>query len=1478
MQLLLWHEALGSDDEQASEEELTARVLYSLDSSDELLPVGGGGWEAAASAERLLQSLHFVQGLLAFVRLLRRSRAAAQAPPAWTQEWISVTLSRRRFFVLEVEPLIFLALKDHRHAYEALLRDVYRLFRLFHGSIDRNLRLLPSVSSRSVATATSDEKETESVPPHMKTHVDGMELLLDIQTTRKRLRKLRLAIDAHTQNRPLDSSFQDDERRDAVVGRLEVEQQAVEAELQALIAQSPAPHLHKKCANFFPTLLQALDVGGASSFSELQGLGYFPMDQPLFLALQSFVNNLHTELKSTEAGAEIAETSALFFKGNLLWSSMEISMMHLLYKFLRLREERGMELGGCGNQQRERAGVRPPAATERNNALWMEDAYEDTFLPVWSSKLSYTECAAVSQAENGRLHPRRAARSLHKQSPVSLSTFLAESTSSLGGIAKAGSSARVAAAVSTAAGSSPSVSAADSAFSSGSQRIATGGDHARSKGAIKARASSVSFRNAGLLLQNGCFAKPSQLHQARTSSSASRGADGVWSPLVFPLGDVDASSEARATAATTEAGARRRVVVWHEADLTMVLILWSASTHQDLTGSAPEGPTMAILQRLEAHLDKQQQFLMLAQRIFTRYHATFAPDMRYVGALHPLPPFLYLNRVNLAFKMQHVPRLLKSKEDELFPLPTRLLPHYLPASTLALVNELHAELQAAASAGNRELCVRTRHAGWALAKKSQTSRRELYVLFEPKVSSVQDLSGVRLFLSLRTPNAIRNLYHVLSSPIAFVKRSPPSIRSIRRPPLAAAALSAAAPPAALPAAALPAMGKIIDSVLSAYRAPEDGRPTISFEFFPAKTNAGVFNLLTRVEEMGLALQPTFVTLTWRSAFTDEQLWLRIGAHIQNEFQLDVLLHLTCHLPTQQLKQILHKARAAGIRNILALRGDPPIGADRWTPVEGGLSNAVDLIRLIRQEHGDYFCVACAGYAEVHTEAWNHPELPPSNEARALDLQRLRAKQDAGADFIITQFFFDVDNMIQWIADCKAAGISIPILPGYLPIQNYSSFCKFTSWCKTRVPADVLSALDAIKNDDAAVRRYGTQLAVDTCRRLVAAGVRSLHFYTMNLAATVTQVMEGLELLPARNQRDLPWQSTLQRSAAEGEQVRPIFWSNRQASYIARTAAWDEFPNGRWGDRTSPAYGDLSEYYLAFKRPKLKRADLWGTPQSEQDVWDVFVRFIDGHVKQLPWCEQALSLESAAIRENLQWLNANGFLTINSQPRVNGAPSSDPSVGWGGADGVVFQKAYVELFVAPEKLAHLVTVMRRDYPQLSFHALNRRGDEHRNTPLHSVTAVTWGVFPGTEIVQPTVVDSDSFAAWKDEAFELWQTQWASAYPADSQAREVIQHIHDSYFLVNIVDNDYANDDADIFSIFTRIVTEAMDKEHLRARVLQLEARREKMFETLASFQALQEELGGELRAAHSELASARSTNLQLKEKVRQLQAQLALATL
>ncbi|KAL4174243.1 hypothetical protein KRP22_006182 [Phytophthora ramorum] len=704
-ELFFFHEALGSDDEQAAEDELCARVLYSFEDGD-----------------RLLQSLHLVQGLLAFVRGVQTNET--------TPQWASVTLSKRRFFILEVEPKIFMALgvhptveiKAHRFGYEALLREMYGMFRLFHGSIDSNLRWLPPVKSD--VTSITGKYE------------DGMDLLMGIARTRKRLRKLRLAIDSHTHNQLLDDAG--GQQDDNVMARLQDEKMAVEAELEVLVAHSPVSILQRKCADFFPTLLQALDARGTSGFSELQGLGYFPMDQPTFLTLQTFVNGFHAELKSSDAntGADKVESSALFFKGNLLWSSMETDTMHLLYKFLRLREDRGMTmLRGDDSQY---VGEICPDTAPAGNTLWMTNAYEDTFLPIWSSKLSYAECDAVSHTEDGPPHIRRAARSLHKKHPVSLSTFLSEAPSS-GGINLLTSSSTPRSGVT--AGSSPFGSPSHSPASSTrfSGPRSNGASPASSKNAMKARASSISFRNAGLLLKNGCFSKLLHVVREKQSERALGETEAVWSPLIFPLDDWAAPDNENSAAASSTMSAKRRVVVWHEADLTMIILLRMNETKLTPLGAEPGVLNAASLERLEDYLDSHQRFQDLAQLIFTRYSSTFAPE-KSIPNLRPLPPFLYINRVNLAFRIQHVPRLLKSKEDDLFPVPVKLLAHYFPASTLALVNDLHAELHRSSSVGNREICVRTRHAGWVLAKKSETSHRELYVFFDSKISSVYDLS------------------------------------------------------------------------------------------------------------------------------------------------------------------------------------------------------------------------------------------------------------------------------------------------------------------------------------------------------------------------------------------------------------------------------------------------------------------------------------------------------------------------------------------------------------------------------------------------------------------------------------------------------------------------------------------------------------------------------------------------------------------
>ncbi|CAH0488138.1 unnamed protein product [Peronospora farinosa] len=711
MMLLIWHEGLGTDDEQATDDELWARVLYSYDDDND--------------NSNVLSSLHLVQGLLAFVRTCRRSgdgdSMKETTTTAWTPEWASVTLSRRRFFILEVEQQIFMALgvhptveiKDHRRGYEALLREIYGMFGLFHGSIESNLRLLPS-GGRSVESDMTPQKNT-----------DGMDLLMDIAAVRKRLRKLRLAIDSLTYHKPLNVTSEDTQQDE----EYQQEKKTMEAELEALMALSPATTLQKKCAGFFPPLLQTLNVRSSSAFSELQGLGYFPMDQPTFLALQTFVNGFHTDLRSSESdvGAESMEKLALFYKGNLLWSSLETTTMHLLYKFLRLREERGMTMLR-GDDKHDVDYLHPGLTLPKHadSELWMANAYEDTFLPVWSSKLSYTECDVVAQSKDGRPRVRKSACSLHKQHPVSLSTFISAASPSSGDPV---STPRPGLAAEPLQFCPPSHSPASLTRFGGARRNET--RPANLQSAMKTRARSPSFRNAGLMLKNGCFSKLLHANREMQSGKVWREIERVWSPLIYLL---DGVSTSIANTTSTMMAARHRVVVWHEADLTMIILLRLDATEPESTGAVPTSLNADTMERLKNYLEEQQRFETLAHLILARYTATFA-FQKNIPRLPPLSPFVYINRVNLAFRMQQVPRLLKSKEDDMFPIPDHLLVHYFPSSTTALVNDLHAKLHGSISTGNREICVLTRDAGWVFAKKSETSHRELYVFIDSKVGS-----------------------------------------------------------------------------------------------------------------------------------------------------------------------------------------------------------------------------------------------------------------------------------------------------------------------------------------------------------------------------------------------------------------------------------------------------------------------------------------------------------------------------------------------------------------------------------------------------------------------------------------------------------------------------------------------------------------------------------------------------------------------
>jgi methylenetetrahydrofolate reductase (NADPH) len=570
--------------------------------------------------------------------------------------------------------------------------------------------------------------------------------------------------------------------------------------------------------------------------------------------------------------------------------------------------------------------------------------------------------------------------------------------------------------------------------------------------------------------------------------------------------------------------------------------------------------------------------------------------------------------------------------------------------------------------------------------------------------------------------------------------------------------------------------KIIDKINTAKRI---NQKSFSFEFFPPKTPAGLrnfYDLLSSLKETN----PTFVDITWGAGGSSQDLTLDISKNARELYGVDVMMHLTCTgLTKERIAEVLCELDQHDVHNILCLRGDPPKGESNWQAVDGGFRYAKDLVKFVRERHGDTFGIAVAGYPEGHLES------PSKKEC----VQRLKEKVDQGADFVVTQLFYDIAEFEDFLNECVKANINVPIIPGVLPIQTYQAFERFTSFCKIKVPQGVNEQLLRFKNNDEDVQKFGVEYVSSMCDKMLSLGVPGLHFYTMNSEQASLRILEKIGMIDLeKSYREMPWRTAATKDR-QLEDVRPIFWSNRPTSYLTRTKKWNQFPNGRWGQSDNPAFADLSEYYMLRRAmgimfSKEERLKMYGSPKTCEDIADVFVKFCSAELPKLPWSEVAVRPETMRINQDLIRMNRKGFLTINSQPQVNGVSSTDPDVGWGGDGGRVYQKAYVEFFTSKTKLDEL---LKRLPPSCTYHAVNVQGESIANTA--GVNAVTWGVFPGREIIQPTVVDPSSFMIWKDEAFRLWLDDWADLYAKDSESYKLIQRIYDEYYLVNVVENDY-----------------------------------------------------------------------------------------
>eukprot|EP00003_Mantamonas_plastica_P020473 TRINITY_DN3303_c0_g1_i3.p1 TRINITY_DN3303_c0_g1~~TRINITY_DN3303_c0_g1_i3.p1 ORF type:complete len:420 (+),score=142.37 TRINITY_DN3303_c0_g1_i3:230-1489(+) len=402
--------------------------------------------------------------------------------------------------------------------------------------------------------------------------------------------------------------------------------------------------------------------------------------------------------------------------------------------------------------------------------------------------------------------------------------------------------------------------------------------------------------------------------------------------------------------------------------------------------------------------------------------------------------------------------------------------------------------------------------------------------------------------------------------------------------------------------------------------------------------------------------------------------------------------------------------------------------------------------------------------------------------------------------VITQLFYDVPSFLKFEKDCREIGIDVPILPGMMPIQNYGSWKRMTTFCKTKCPPEMEEELEPIKDNDEAVKEWGVQYLSKMVSELWDGGVRAFHFYTLNLEKSVTKILEATNFLDhVALSKKLPWRPSVLGDRSN-EDVRPIFWSNRPKSYLERTQEWDEFPNGRWGSSDSPAFGDNVTYQLGhFKAKTEDLLEMWGEPKSEAEVAELFVKYIQGKLQRLPWNDHELAPESGMIDSTLVEINQKGFLSTNSQPQVNGFPSDDNVVGWGGAGGYVYQKSYMEFFCSRQRFEQLQKVIDQ-FPSITYLAIDSEGNTHSNHTTGEAIAVTWGVFPSRQVVQPTVVEENSFAVWSEESYNVWKW-WAELYDEGSESRKVLDEIRKTYVLVCLIENDYVK--GDINAIFNAI---------------------------------------------------------------------------
>jgi len=275
------------------------------------------------------------------------------------------------------------------------------------------------------------------------------------------------------------------------------------------------------------------------------------------------------------------------------------------------------------------------------------------------------------------------------------------------------------------------------------------------------------------------------------------------------------------------------------------------------------------------------------------------------------------------------------------------------------------------------------------------------------------------------------------------------------------------------------------------------RPFFSFEFFPPKDEEGSRQLFETIAALQ-PLRPAFISITYGAGGSTRARTVALAKKIQQEIGLTVVAHVTCvGSARSELRELFDDLARAGIENVLALRGDPPKGQERFVPAAGGFGHATELIAMLRRNYD--FCIGAACYPEKHPEATTLDD----------DLARLKEKADAGADFLVSQLFFDNGKFFDFERRARAAGISAPMLPGLMPITNFEQIKRFVAMCGATIPPKLRVEMELRKGDAEAVEALGVAYASMQAMALLQSGVPGIHFYTLNKSPATSAIVSSL---------------------------------------------------------------------------------------------------------------------------------------------------------------------------------------------------------------------------------------------------------------------------------------------------------------------------------------------------------------------------------